>query len=116
MSREGQAGVEAMEVFEDPAPSEAAVGMALEVAEKLCDDLENRLRDQEIRQMLDTIGVFIERSALLLGHSARLAAVEGDTTTARRLLKKARRIEPDLPIYHRADQAMKPHKQSWWRW
>ncbi|MGK0345614.1 MAG: hypothetical protein ACI855_001680, partial [Myxococcota bacterium] len=47
---------------------------------------------------------------------ARLAAMEGDDVTAKRELKKAKRIDPSLPLYARVERLIRPQRTSWWRW
>ena len=114
MSREGQASEEAIRVFE-ATPDEAAAKVALSVAEVLCDKWEASLRDDEIRRMLDKAGDYAELSAKMLGHRARIAAMDGDTASAKRDLKAARRLVPELDIYSRVEREIQPAKQSWWR-
>jgi hypothetical protein len=115
MSREGQAVEEACKVFESTSEDRSIVA-ALRVAEKLLEKYHAAHRDDEIRLLLERAGVHAERSALLLGHRARLAAVEGRVADARRDVKKARRLAPDLQVYAEIDEALRPQKTSWWRW
>ncbi len=115
MRREGQAIDEATTVLqyaEDP----AALKVAIECAEDLCDLFEQQLRDDEIDRLLDFAGEHVEKSARLLAHRARLAAVGGDTSSARKDLKAARKLDPELDIYERVERALKPARSSWWRW
>ncbi|MCO4746979.1 MAG: tetratricopeptide repeat protein [Proteobacteria bacterium] len=114
MSREGQASEEAIKVFEAE-PDEQAAKLALSVAETLCDKWEASLRDDEIRRMVEKAGDYIQLSAKMLAHRARVAALDGDTSAAKRDLKAARRIAPDLDIYARIESEIRPAKQSWWR-
>lgn len=114
MSREGQASEEAINVFESE-PDEQAAKIALSVAETLCDKWEASLRDNEIRRMIEKAGSYIELSAKMLAHRARLAALDGDTSSAKRDLKAARRLAPELDIYSRVESEIRPAKQSWWR-
>lgn len=116
LDRVGQARSEALRVLAKPT-DEKAVGVALQVVEALCERLGDGLRDQELRALIDQTGVWVSRSHLLLGHRARLAALAGDTAEARKDLKKARKIEPQHPIYERVENALQPAaKKSWWRW
>ena len=54
------------------------------------------------------------------GHPARemhdTFFMQPDETGARKDLKKARRINPDLEIYERIELQVKPQRNSWWRW
>lgn len=114
MSREGQASEEAIRVFESK-PDEQAAKLALEVAETLCGKWEASMRDAEIRRMVEKAGTYAELSAKMLAHRARLAALDGDASSAKRDLKAARRLNPDLDIYSRIEAEIQPAKQSWWR-
>lgn len=115
MSREGQALEEAMRVFEGQA-DDNAIGIAIGVAEQLAYKMETSFRDDEIQRLLERAGVHVDRSAHLLAHRARLAALNGDEANARKDLKKARRLNPDLEIYERIELQVKPQRNSWWRW
>lgn len=115
LGREGQAAEEACVVFESEA-DERTLEIAMEVAEKLCDKFEKGFRDDEVQRIVERAGVYGERSATLLAHRARLAAMEGDDVTAKRELKKAKRLEPELPLYERVERLIKPQRTSWWRW
>lgn len=115
LRREGQAAEDACLVLENEA-DERTVEIALEVAEKLCDKFEAGFRDDEVQRIVERAGVHRERSAALLAHKARLAAMEGDDVTAKRELKKARRLQADLPLYERVERLIRPQRTSWWRW
>lgn len=116
MHREGQAIDEAIRVFEFQGADDPSIAIVLKVAEDLCDLFESQLRDEEIERMLDKADPYVARSAMLLAHRARLAGKAGDTSAAKRDLKAARRLNPELPIYERVERAMKPAQSSWWRW
>jgi len=117
LHREGQALDETCRVLGAVKADDQAVTIALNVAEHLCDLFEGQFRDDEITRMLDLIGdEKVERSPKLLGHRARLAAQEGDTASAKRDLKRARKMNPELDIYERVERALKPARSSWWRW
>ena len=116
LHREGQAIDESIRVFEVDGVDDQTIGIALKVAEDLCDLFESQLRDDEIERMLQKAGAYAERSARLLAHRARLAANTGDVGAAKRDLKAARKLDPELPIYERVEKALKPAKSSWWRW
>jgi tetratricopeptide (TPR) repeat protein len=116
LHREGQALDEACTVLEYGGHEPEAIDIALQVAEKLCDLFEAQYRNDEIDRMLDRSKDHVERSALLLGQRARLAAVNGDTSGAKRDLRKARKLNPELEIYERVERALKPARSSWWRW
>ena len=115
MNREGQAAEEACQVFEARA-DDHSIAIALQVAEKLCYEMESAFRDDEISRLLARAGAYVDRSAHMLAHRARLAALNGDESGARKDLKKARRINPDLEIYERIELQVKPQRNSWWRW
>ena len=116
LHREGQAIDEACTVLEYGGDVPDAIEIALTVAEKLCDLFEAQYRNDEIDRMLDRSKDHVDRSARLLGHRARLAAVNGDTSGAKRDLKKARKLNPELEIYERVEREIKPAGSSWWRW
>lgn len=117
LRREGQASEEACLVFEAPGVDEASVSLALEVAEKLANMYETAMRDDEIQRLLERAGPHVDRSPALLAHRARLFALAGDAASARRDLKAARRIDPNLTeAYERVERAIKPQRTSWWRW
>jgi hypothetical protein len=116
LRRGGQALDEAIKVFQTEGVDEATVQIACAVAEKLCDDFEVQLRDDEIARLLEHAGEHADQSPRLLGHRARLAALQGDLSSAKRDLKAARAINPELEIYERVERAMKPSRSSWWRW
>jgi tetratricopeptide (TPR) repeat protein len=116
MRREGQASEEACMVFDSQQADDAAVQIAMEVVEELADRYEAQFRDDEIARLLTRTGPYTDRSAKLLTHRARLAALNGDTSAARRDLKLARKINPNLEAYERVERALKPQRTSWWRW
>lgn len=116
MRREGQASEESLLVLEAENPGDEAVGIVLPIIEACCDEYETQLRDDEIELMLRRTGQYVERSAKLLAQRARLAAMSGDVNSAKRDLKAARAIEPELPVYEKIERVLKPQKTSWWRW
>ncbi len=116
LRRGGQALDETVKVFQQEGLDDATVQIASQIAERLCNDFETQLRDDEIARLLEQAGEFVERSPLLLGHRARLAAIAGDVAAAKKDLKTARKLDPELEIYERVERAMKPARSSWWRW
>ncbi len=116
LRRGGQAQDEAIRVLSQDGVDEQSVAIASMVAEKLCDHFESEYRDAEISRLLDYSRDYVERSPVLLAHRARLLASEGDLASARRDLKRARRLNPELEIFERVERAMKPSRGSWWRW
>ena len=116
MRREGQAREEAIAVLGTGTTDEQAIGPALEVIEKLAESYEVQMRDDEVELLMKDIGAFVDRSARLLGHRARVFALAGDLTAAKRDLKAARKIVPDLSMYAKVEAALKPQRSSWWRW
>jgi tetratricopeptide (TPR) repeat protein len=116
IARRGQAMDEAIRVLATEGLDDPTVEIVSGVAERLCDGFESQHRDDEIRRLLEYAGEYVERSAVLLTHRARLAAIDGNAGVAKRDLKAARALQPDLPIYDRVDQVLRPAKSSWWRW
>jgi len=116
LGRGGQAANEVQRVFISEEVDDASMQLAITVAEDLCNKYESQYRDDEIERMLEFAGDYTDRSATLLAHRARVAAQHGDTSTAKRDLKTARRLDPELEIYERVERAMKPVRSSWWRW
>jgi tetratricopeptide (TPR) repeat protein len=116
IARRGQALDEVIRVLSTDGLDDATIDIASAVAENLCDAFESQHRDDEVKRLLEYAGDYVDRSAGLLAHRARLAAVNGDLSTAKRDLKLARSLQPDLPIYDRVERLMRPARQSWWRW
>ena len=116
LGRSGQAAAEIIKVFSAEGADEGSIGLALQVGEDLCNMYETHYRDDEIERIIEFAADFVDRSATLLAHRARVAAQQGDVSTAKRDLKKARRLDPELEIYERVERAMKPARSSWWRW
>jgi tetratricopeptide (TPR) repeat protein len=116
LHRDGQALDETMKVFDHAAEDENAIQIAVEVAGQLCDKFELSNHDDEIARVLDRGAAYTDRSALLLAHRARLSALKGDGARAKRDLKRARRLDPELEIYERVERAIRPERGSWWRW
>ncbi len=115
LHREGQAYDEVCRVLEMPL-DDATCALALSTAEQLADIFEGEKRDDEIDRLIDRASSNVEKSAILLAHRARLYAIAGDASSAKLDLKKARKINPELPIYERVERAMKGGRTSWWRW
>lgn len=116
LHRDGQALDEMLRVFDNAKEDEAAIKIAVEVGEELCNMFETQNRDDEIARLLERGDEFVGQSAVLLAHRARLAALSGDSSVAKRDLKRARKLNPELEIYERVERAMKPQRGSWWRW
>jgi len=116
LGRGGQAANEVAKVFSGEEVDEASIALALQVSEDLCNQYETQYRDDEIERMLEYAADNTEKSAILLAHRARVAAQQGDLAAAKRDLKKARKLDPELEIYERVERAMKPARSSWWRW
>ena len=116
LHREGQALDEMLRVFDNAKDDETAIKIAIEVAEELSNMFEKQNRDDEVARLLERGDEFVGGSAVLLAHRARLAAMAGDSSTAKRDLKRARKLNPELDIYERVELAMKPARGSWWRW
>ena len=116
LQRRGQAQDESLRVLAAEGVDDQSAAIACQVAERLCDHLERDDRNGEIARLLEFTGPYLERSPGLLAHQARLHASSGDIAGARRLLKQARRINPELEIYERVEKALRPTRGSWWRW
>lgn len=116
LRRGGQALDESIKVLSTEGLDDATIQIANAIAEKLCDDFEGQYRDDEVQRLLEQAGEYVERSPKLLAHRARLAAQQGDASAAKRDLKKARNLDPELEIYERVERALKPARSSWWRW
>jgi tetratricopeptide (TPR) repeat protein len=116
IDRSGQALDEVVRVYQTEGLDDPTVAIANGVAERLCDKFEAQYRDDEVGRLLDLGAAHVERSAILLAHRARVLAAQGDLNGAKRDMRAARKIAPELPIYERVDKAMKPARSSWWRW
>ncbi|HHO51503.1 MAG TPA: hypothetical protein ENK18_11660 [Deltaproteobacteria bacterium] len=116
LRRGGQAQDEAIRVLAQEGVDDQSVAIASMVAEKLCEHFEGEYRDGEISRLLQYAAAYVVRSPVLLAHRARLSAQGGDIASAKRDLKRARRLNPELEIYERVERAMKPARSSWWRW
>ncbi len=115
MRREGQASEEACLVF-DAGGDDSAIALATEVAETLSDLYELQFRDDEVERLLERAGPYVDRSAKMLAHRARIAAVNGKISQAKRDLKAARKLIPEMELYERVERAITPQRTSWWRW
>lgn len=116
LGRGGQALEEVIKVLSTEGIDDPTYTIAAAVAEQLCDGFENQYRDDEIERLLKFAGQYVDRSARLLAHRARILALRGDLTGAKQDLKNARRLAPDLDIYARVEASIKPQRSSWWRW
>ena len=116
LGRGGQALDEVARVFQTEGLDDPTVGIATLVAEKLCDGFESQYREDEVGRLLQLADPYVERSATLLAHRARVLALQGDPSGAKRDLRAARKLAPSLEIYERVERAMKPSRSSWWRW
>lgn len=115
LRRGGQALEEAVRVLSTPDVDEQTVAIASKVAERLCDAFEDDRQDEEISRLLDYSADYVDRSPALLAHRARLLASTGDLAGARRDLRRARRLNPELEIYERVERAMRPNR-GWFSW
>ncbi|MFK7929442.1 MAG: tetratricopeptide repeat protein [Myxococcota bacterium] len=116
MAREGQALNEIGRLFRSDEISDSTMDIAVEVAEKLCYAFEKKKQETEIDFLLEKGARVIERSPVLLAYKARQAAIAGRVEDARRWLKAARALEPDLAIYERVQTQIRPARSSWWKW
>lgn len=115
LGRRGQANAEILRIFEAEA-DDRSLAMAIQVAEQLVEFYRGAYREDEISRLLERAGTFVQRSAILLAHRARIAALSGETAKARRDLKRAKRLVPELDIYKEVELTIKPQRTSWWRW
>jgi len=115
LGREGQALRQTVRVFEH-ATDNASRAVAVTVAGKLCDSFASQHREDEIQDLLGQVGPNMDQSPKLLGYRALLAAAQGNTSGAKRDLKRARKLNPELPIYEKVERALAPSRGSWWRW
>jgi tetratricopeptide (TPR) repeat protein len=116
MGREGTALREIARIFRDKKSDADTLEVAVEVAEHLCYAFEKKGHESEIEYLLDHGGPIIERSPVLLAYRARRFAIAGDIDRARRTLKAAKAMEPDLSIYERVQASIRPARSSWWKW
>lgn len=116
IARRGQALDEVIRVLSTDGLDDASIDIAAAVAENLCDAFENQRRDDEVKRLIEYAGDYVQRSPGLLAHRARLAALHGDASAAKRDLKVAKSLNPDLPIYDRVERMLRPARSSWWRW
>jgi hypothetical protein len=116
LGRGGQALEEVIKVLSTEGLDDPTFAIASVVAEKLCDEFESQYRDDEVARLLEFADQYVDRSARLLAHRARLLGLRGDPNGAKRDLKAARRLVPELDLYARAEASIKPPRTSWWRW
>ena len=116
MGRNGQAMDEVCALFErdcDPKTMETVVS----VAEKLCNKFEQERRDDAVARVLQFARNNTLRSAVLLGHRARLSALNGDRRQAKQDLKQAQSLVPELELYERVREVLRNSaSSSWFGW
>ncbi len=116
LRREGQAADEAIKLIELKA-DDANVGIGIGVLEDLCDLHESKHREDELNRILDACREQWEKSARLMAHRARISGDAADFADAKKWLKKAKALNPDLEIYVRIKVAEEgDKKEGWWRW
>jgi len=113
-SRDGQALAELKMVF-DGSPTGKAPDAILPICVNLLDRLETHNNLDSAATLLGWVGPQVQGSAPLLGHAARVNALAGREKEARKQLKKARSMTPDLPIYKRVE-ALLGEPSSWRKW
>lgn len=116
MGREGTAMREVARIFREKSASDETIEVAIEVAEHLCYAFEKKGHESEIEYLLDHGGPRLDKSPVLLAYRARRHALAGDVDRARRILKTAKALEPDLSIYERVQALIRPVRSSWWKW
>lgn len=116
MQREGTALREIARVLRGEDNDAPTLEIAVEVAEHLCYVFEKKGMESEIEYLLEHGRTVLERSPVLLAYRARHAAQQGNTDEARRFLKAARSLEPDLSIYERVQSLIRPSRSTWWKW
>lgn len=116
MQREGTALGEIVRVFNTKDADAPTLEIAVEVAEKLCYIFEKKGMETEIAYLLEHATRVIPRSAVLLAYLARGHAKSGNADAARKALKAARSLEPELAIYERVQAQLRPARSTWWKW
>lgn len=116
MQREGTALRELVRVLRTEDIDSGTIEIGVEVAEHLCYVFEKKGMESEIEYLLEHGAGVLDRSPVMLAYRARHAAQQGNTDEARRLLKAARSIEPDLSIYERVQGMIRPGRSTWWKW
>lgn len=116
LRREGQATDEAIKLIELKA-DDANLGIGLGVLEDLAELHEQKHRQDELGRVLEAAKDHLEKSARLMGQKARVAGDAADYGEARKWLKKAKALNPDLDVYKRVKVAEDGEKkEGWWRW
>lgn len=103
MGRLGQASQEVVEIFKLPL-SNHDVAKALPPAERLAERFVEHHQAEELSRLFSAVGEHAGRSARLLAVRARIAYGLGDKEAARRDLKLARQLDPNLEVFKRLDQ------------
>ncbi len=116
MQREGTALREIARVLRSEEADQATLDIGIEVAEHLAYTFEKKGMESEIEYLIEHSAAVLPRSAVLLAYKARMAANEGNPDEARRYLKAARSLEPDLAIYERVQGMIRPSRSTWWKW
>jgi len=116
MQREGTALREIARVLRHEEADASTLEIAVEVAEHLAYTFEKKGMESEIDYLLEHGRKVVDRSPVLLAYKARQLANEGQTDEARRYLKAARSLEPDLSIYERVQSLIRPSRSTWWKW
>jgi hypothetical protein len=114
MSRDGQAFEEAGQVF-DLGGDQQAVATALGVYEQMAERFEKDLREEEVERLIKRAGVWVNQSAKMLVHRARISALANDLAAAKTDLKAARALDETVDIT-RVEVLVRPQRSSWWRW
>ena len=70
----------------------------------------------ESDRILKLFGARIDQSAHLLGYAAMRHAINGQSKEAARELKKAKRLQAELPIYEHVQTLLNTEKRGWRAW
>lgn len=116
VGREGTALRDLVDIFRSATADDATLATAIGVAERLCGIFEAKSQESEIDFLLANCGRVLDRSAVLMAYKARQVALAGDNDEARRWLKSARTLAPDLDLYSRVQALVRPARSTWWKW
>lgn len=115
VGREGQAAKEIQTLLKKN-KEERHIKRALPLIEQLVCFHADALRDDQVLALLGDVASVVDRSPTLLIHRARIAALDGESSAAKRDIKAARKLDPNRPEYVKVEQLLKSERSSWWQW
>lgn len=115
VGREGQAGTELLHVF-GTSPDERIMVRATHVLEQLVATHASNYRDDQVEELLKQFASIVPKSAGLLIHRARIAAIDGNKKQAEADFARAQKLEPNRDDYAKLQRLLKPERSSWWQW